>query len=307
MSVKYGVNLINFGPGAHPGALTQWATFTEAMGYHFLMAADHVAITEDVQGRYPAPFYEPFTTLAWLAGVTRRIEIGTTVIVLPYRNPLEMARMAANIDQLSGGRLLFGVGVGWAEQEFAALGVPFHQRGALTNEYLAVLKTFWTTDLASFAGKYVTFENVHTAPRPVRVPHPPIWVGGASDAALRRAIRYGDAWHPIRIRVDWLRDTGLPRLRQLAAAEHKPVPALCPRIRLRLTERPEPEAERTAGEGTPEQVHADLQGLEALGAQYVLLDTFYGDVEATRHHETAWRMLTTVAEQVVDLEKGVLR
>jgi len=115
----------------------QWAMLTETLGYHFLMTSDHLAITPDVQERSPAPFYEPFTTLGWLAGVTRRIEIGTTVIVLPYRNPVEVARMAANVDQLSGGRLLFGVGVGWAEQEFAVLDVPFHQRGARTDEYLA--------------------------------------------------------------------------------------------------------------------------------------------------------------------------
>ena len=174
--MKFGVNLINFGPGARPDSLTQWAMLAETLGYHFLMTSDHLAITPDVQERYPAPFYEPFTTLGWLAGVTRRLEIGTTVIVLPYRNPLEVARMAANVDQLSGGRLLFGVGVGWAEQEFAVLDVPFHRRGALTDEYLAAIKTLWTHDVASFAGRHVTFQDVHTAPRPVRTPHPPIWV-----------------------------------------------------------------------------------------------------------------------------------
>jgi alkanesulfonate monooxygenase SsuD/methylene tetrahydromethanopterin reductase-like flavin-dependent oxidoreductase (luciferase family) len=287
--VKFGVNLINFGPGARPDALMQWAMLTEMLGYHFLMTSDHLAITPDVQERYPAPFYEPFTTLGWLAGVTRHIEIGTTVIVLPYRNPLEVARMAANVDQLSGGRLLFGVGIGWAEQEFAAI------------------KTLWTHDVASFVGRHVTFQEVYTAPRPVRTPHPPIWVGGASDAALRRAIRYGNAWHPIRIRIDWLRDTGLPRLQQLAAAEGKPLPALCPRIRLRLTDTPLPEAQRVAGEGTLDQVHTDLKALQGLGASYVLLDTFYGDVDAIRQHETSWRMLTTLAEKVVDLRHEALR
>jgi alkanesulfonate monooxygenase SsuD/methylene tetrahydromethanopterin reductase-like flavin-dependent oxidoreductase (luciferase family) len=215
--------------------------------------------------------------------------------------------MAANVDQLSGGRLLFGVGVGWAEKEFAVLGVPFHRRGALTDEYLAAIKILWTHDVASFKGRHVAFQDVHTAPRPVRVPHPPIWVGGASDAALRRTIRYGDAWHPIRIRVDWLRDIGLPRLRQLAAAEGKPVPALCPRIRLRLTDTPLPEDQRVAGEGTLGQVHADLEALQGLGAQYVLLDTFFGDVDTIRHHETSWRMLTTLAEKVVDLKHEALR
>lgn len=305
--MKCGINLINFGPSATPESLSRWATFGEALGYHFMMTSDHLAVTSDVQQRYPVPLYEPFTTLAWLAGVTRRMEIGSTVVIVPYRNPLEMARMVANIDQLSGGRLLFGVGVGWAAQEFTALGVPFHRRGALTDEYLAAMKVLWTNDVASFSGRTVTFKDVHTAPRPARAPHPPIWVGGASDAAMRRTVRYGDAWHPNRVRVAWLRDTGLPRLRQIAAAEGKPVPALCPRIRLRLTHTPLPEEQRLAGEGTLDQIWADLRGLQDLGAPYVLLDTFYDDVEATRHSETAWHLYMTLAEQVLDLRQATVR
>lgn len=305
--MKFGVNLINFGPSAGPDSLARWAMLTETLGYHFLMTSDHIAVTADVQGRYPAPFYEPFTTLAWLAGLTRRIEIGSTVVILPYRHPLEVARMVANVDQLSGGRLLFGVGVGWAQQEFAALGVPFHRRGALTDEYLAALKVLWTNDMASFQGRYVTFDAVHTAPRPVRTPHPPIWVGGGSDAAIRRAVRHGDAWHPIRIRVAWLQNTGLPRLRHFAEAEGRPMPALCPRIRLRITDTPLPDDRRVAGEGTLDQVRTDLGALQDMGAAYVLLDTFYDDVEATRRPEVAWRMLTIMAEKALDLPHEALR
>lgn len=305
--MKCGINLINFGPGARPDILLRWAALTETLGYHFLMTSDHIAITPEVHERYPAPFYEPFTTLAWLAAVTKHIEIGSTVIVMPYRNPLEVARMAANIDQLSGGRLLFGVGAGWSQQEFALVGAPFHRRGVMTDEYLAALKTLWTNDIASFQGRFISFQDVQTTPRPVRTPHPPIWVGGASEGALRRAVRYGDAWHPIRIQLSWLRDTGLPRLQAIAQAEGRPVPALCPRIRLRLTDKPLDESQRVAGEGTLEQVRADLQALQQLGAQYVLLDTFYGDVEATRHQETAWRMLAIMAEEVLDLAHAGLR
>jgi probable F420-dependent oxidoreductase len=305
--MKFGVNLINFGPSARPDSLARWAMLTETLGYHFLMTSDHLAPTPDVQARYPAPLYEPFTTLGWLAGVTRRIEIGSTVVILPYRNPLQVARMAANVDQLSGGRLLFGVGVGWSQQEFEALGVPFHRRGALTNEYLAALKTLWTNDVASFEGHYVSFAEVHTAPRPVRTPHPPIWVGGASDAAMRRAVRYGDAWHPNRVRPGWLKTTGLPRLSHLADLENRPVPALCPRIRLRLTDAPLPDDQRLLGEGTLDQMRADLRVLQELDAQYVLLDTFYDDVEATRHPEVAWGMLATLAEKVLDLPHESLR
>ena len=171
----------------------------------------------------------------------------------------------------------------------------------------AAIKTAWTNDPATHTGPFVSFRDVHTGPRPLRTPHPPIWVGGASDAALRRAVRLGDAWHPIRIRVPWLRDTGLPRLREIADKEGRPRPALCPRIRLRITDSAVAEDGRIAGDGSLDQVRADLEALAALGASYVLLDTYTDDPEATRHHEPAWRMLATLAERVLDLPRETLR
>lgn len=306
-AVRIGVNLLNFGPGASPDALAGWTQLAEALGYHFVMISDHVALTPDVAARYPAPFYDPFVTLAWLARLTRRVELGTTVVILPYRHPLHTARLAANLDRLSGGRFILGVGVGWARREFEALGVPFERRGAIASDYLAAIKAAWASDPASYSGPHVSFRDVHTGPRPLRAPHPPIWVGGASDAALRRAVRLGDAWHPIRIRVPWLRDTGLPRLREIAEREGRPRPALCPRIRLRLTDTPLAEGDRLAGEGDRDQVRADLEALAALGASHVLLDTYADDVEATRRPETAWRMLATLAEEILDLPRETLR
>src|SRR5579859_1525470 len=130
--MKFGLNVINFGPGATPGALKTSVQWAEAAGFQLAMLSDHVAITPDVARAYPAPFYEPFTALAWLAGLTSRIELGTTVIILPYRHVLLTARMTANLDQLSGGQLIVGVGAGWARAEFEALGVPFQHRGRAT-------------------------------------------------------------------------------------------------------------------------------------------------------------------------------
>jgi probable F420-dependent oxidoreductase len=271
------------------------------------MTSDHIAITSDVHGRYPAPFYEPFSTLGWLAGITQHMVLGTTVIILPYRNILETARVMANIDQLSGGRLIVGVGVGWAQQEFEVLGVPFHQRGAITNEYLEALTLLWTQEVASYEGRFISFQNVYTAPRPVQSPHPPIWVGGSSDAALRRAVRYGNGWHPIRIRLAPFLDRDMPRLRAIADTENRPVPAVCPRIRLRLTASPLADEQRCAGEGTVDQVRRDMAALQSLGCPYVLLDTYDDNPEATRHPEAEWRMLATMAEQVLDLPNEALR
>ncbi|MFF0520805.1 LLM class flavin-dependent oxidoreductase [Actinomadura nitritigenes] len=272
--MKLGVNVPNFGPGIDPERLRGWAQTVEGLGFDLLMVSDHVAVTPDVAEQYPAPFYEPFTTLSWLAGVTHRVRLGTTVLVAPYRHPLLVARMAANLNRLSGGRLVLGVGVGWARQEFEALGVPFEHRGRLTDEHLHVLRTAWND-----ADDY-------------RSGHIPIWVGGSSDAALRRAVRLGDAWHPLRFTMPWL-DEAVERLRTIAAAESRPTPALAPRIVLRLTA--EPLTERRAGEGTIDQVMADLEHLRQLGAETVLLDPYLGDPDETHHPETAWQALATVA------------
>ncbi len=305
--MKVGVNLINFGPGVTPGSLKSWAQLSESLGYHLLMTSDHIAITPDVQSRYPAPFFEPVSLLGWLASVTDTMEIGTTVLIVPYRNPLEIARAFANVDQLSGGRFILGVGIGWAQEEFQGLRVPFRSRGAITNEYLEAIKLLWTQDVASYEGKFASFKNVHTAPRPVQTPHPPIWVGGPSEAALRRTVCYGDAWHPIRIRIDWFKESGIPRLREIAEEEGKAMPELCPRIRLRITDSPMPDEQRVAGEGSLDQVHRDLAQLEELGCTYVVLDTYADDIDTIGNNEASWQMLSLMAEKVLDLDKRTIR
>ncbi|HEX4812957.1 MAG TPA: LLM class flavin-dependent oxidoreductase [Nonomuraea sp.] len=274
--MRIGVNVPNFGPGTDPGVLRQWALTVEGLGFDLLMVSDHVVITPDVAEQYPAPFYEPFTTLAWLAGATTGIGLGTTVLIVPYRHPLLVARMAANLDELSGGRLVLGVGVGWARQEFAALGVAYERRGRLTDEHLAAIRAAWADE------------------RDLRSGGVPIWVGGGSDAALRRAARFGEAWHPLRNTLPWLRGT-LPRLAEIAGELGRPVPAFAPRILLRLTRAPVTGPDRRAGEGTIEQVVDDLEQLRGLGAETVVLDPFVGDPAETLRPGTAWQMLATVA------------
>lgn len=274
--MRFGVNVPNFGPGTDPGVLRQWARTVEGLGFDLLMVSDHVAITPDVAEQYPAPFYEPFTTLAWLAGVTDRVRLGTTVLIIPYRHPLLVARMAANLNDLSGGRLVIGTGVGWAREEFEALGVPFNRRGALTDEYLHAIRTAWEDTADYRAGRI------------------PLWIGGNSDAALRRAVRVGDAWHPLRFALPWLRDA-LERLKATADEQARPVPVLQPRIVLRLTSSPVTRPGRLAGEGTIDQVADDLDQLRALGADTVLLDPFNGDPEETLHPNNAWQALARVA------------
>jgi alkanesulfonate monooxygenase SsuD/methylene tetrahydromethanopterin reductase-like flavin-dependent oxidoreductase (luciferase family) len=274
--VRLGVNVPNFGPGTDPDVLRRWALTVEGLGFDLLMLSDHIAVTPDVAEQYPAPFYEPLTTLAWLAGQTRQIRLGTTVLIVPYRHPLLTARMAANLNDLSGGRLVLGVGVGWARQEFDALGVPFRDRGRLTDLHLLAIRAAWA-DGEDYRGGPV-----------------PVWIGGNSDAALRRAVRLGDAWHPLRFTPGWL--TGaLDRMNVIAADLRRPPPALVPRIALQLTPSPVTGEDRLTGQGTIEQVTGDLSQLRSLGADTVILDPFNGDPDETAHPEAAWQALATVA------------
>jgi probable F420-dependent oxidoreductase len=305
--MKFGVNILNFGPGTNPETLAGWARFAEEVGFHLVMISDHVAITSDVQAGFPAPFYDPFVSISWLANIARNIELGTTVIILPYRHPLLTARMAANIDRLSSGRFILGIGVGWARQEFAALGVPFEKRGALTDEYLEVIKHFWANEVVTYEGQFTAFGDVHTGPQPARAGGLPIWVGGSSEAALRRAVRFGHAWHPFRFTLDWLKEDALPTLRQIAHTAGKPVPSFCPRLGLRNTDRRLSGRDRPVGHGSLDQIHADLEAIASLGAGYILLDTYSGEPGQTRQPEEDWALLALIAEQMLDLENGRVR
>ncbi len=231
--MKVGINILNFGPRATPALLARWGQVAEELGYHLLAISDHVVNTPDVQTQYPAPFYDLFVTLGWLAAQAPGLEIGTTVAILPYRHPLQTARMAANLDQLSGGRLILGVGVGWARQEFAALGVRFDRtrradrrlpggdHGLLDQRRGQPIPGGWCRLSRCIPRHGRRNRRIRRSGLPA-----------ASDAALQRAIRFGQGWHPINIRVDWLRDIGLPRLRALAETLERPVPALCARIKL---------------------------------------------------------------------------
>ena len=305
--MKFGINILNFGPGTDPESLARWARFAEETGYHLVMISDHVTITPDVQEGFPAPFYDPFVLISWMANIVKKVELGTTVTILPYRHPLQTARMAANIDRLTGGRFILGVGVGWARQEFKALGVPFEKRGAIADEYLEVIRLCWTNDVVTYEGQFVAFKDVHTGPSPVHPEGLPIWVGGSSNAAIRRAVRFGDAWHPYRFSLDWLKTEALPRLQLMAQVEGKPTPSFCPRLSLKLSSAPMPEDGRRPGHGSIDQVHADLEQIALLGAESILLDIYSGDTRQTTQPEKDMAVLEKMAVRVLDLARGTIR
>ena len=193
-------------PYATPAFLGDAARAAEAAGFHSIWAPEHVVLFDEYDSPYPytpngklrgpgeSPILEPFDLLAFFAAATSRIRVGTAMCLLPQRNPVYTAKQAATVDYLSGGRLDLGVGVGWLAEEFAALNVPFDDRGQRVRSYVGVLKSLWTDDVSSWNDVYYTLPPSRQYPKPVQTPHPPIHFGGESDAALRRAADLGQGW-----------------------------------------------------------------------------------------------------------------
>ena len=256
------------------GEAESLAVKADELGLDGVFVPDHIlakpATTEAYGGHWP----DPFSLLAYLAGRTRRIHLGASVIVLPYRNALVTAKAAATVDQVSGGRFIFGIGVGWDEAEFKDLGLPFRERGRMSDDYLRAIKAAWAADVPDYAGRYLTFGGATFSPRPAQQPHPPIWVGGApgalSDAPLRRCAELGDCWHPLGLTLDDL-EKGLGTLRNMAARAGRRAPGLAARNMLDLTAAAKG-AGRAAFQGSPDEVMADLRRVKGLGAEWMTFD-----------------------------------
>ncbi len=212
--MKYGMSIIVRGDDARPATFDAMAEKAEALGLDTLWASDHLIMPPLTVSRYPGradgqlpedwrrTYYQPFSVLGYLAGRTSKVRLGTSVLILPMRNPMEVAAQLAELDQLSGGRVNFGVGVGWYQEEITTLGYGFHDRGKRTNEGLAIIRELWTAERASHQGEMFNFEGVEMGPKAVQDPHPPIYIGGNSAAAMKRTAKYGDVWHPFKVTPD---------------------------------------------------------------------------------------------------------
>ena len=196
--MQFGIHLPQVGRKAGPESIQAAAREAEALGYDNVWVNDHLAVPADADYPPSPYFYEPVVTLTWAAAATNRIGLGTSVLILPLRHPVHLAKELATLDLLSQGRLIVGAGVGWLEGEFEALGVPFAERGARTDETIRMLRACWGEDPVSYRGEVIaaTLTEVPTQPQPGR--RIPIWIGGNSGAALRRAVALGDGWHGIR-------------------------------------------------------------------------------------------------------------
>jgi probable F420-dependent oxidoreductase len=302
--VRIGFFAPHVGPGSSRAAIARACDVAEERGADTLWSVDHIAFPYGFRAVYPYATHEfgenPDTPLEWwdclsvlsfLAARTERVRIGTGVLVLPYRHPVATAKAIATIDQLSGGRVLFGVGVGWLYDEFEALQLPpFEQRGAVTDEQLAIFKALWTSDRPSFEGRFYQFPEISVTPQAAQHPHPPILVGGNSVPALRRTVRFGDGWHALMLLPSEMAEHAA-RLHAMAAdagrTDDIPVSLL---VAARLTKDAtvypalDDAHRRQAMTGTVEQVVEQLVAYRDAGVEeihtLVTLDDSYGGGDA---------------------------
>ncbi|MDP6389658.1 MAG: LLM class F420-dependent oxidoreductase [Alphaproteobacteria bacterium] len=282
--MKYGMSIIVRGQDAGRETFDAMAEKAEAVGLDTLWASDHLILPPVRVSRYPGradgqlpdawiqAYYQPFSVLNYLAARTRTVRLGTSVLIVPMRNPIEIAAQVAELDRLSEGRFDFGVGVGWFREEFEALGYPFAERGARTDEALALMKTLWSESEATFEGRFHRFSGAKLEPKPMQRPHPPIYVGGSSPAALRRLARFGDAWHPLKPTPDQLIEFK-PALEKALAAEGRALNDLpiVPKVALTFQDGPPAEGQEPT-EGRPQDIVDSLRRYEDAGATEFCFD-----------------------------------
>jgi probable F420-dependent oxidoreductase len=193
--MDFGICVPHYGKPLEIDRILGVARSAEELGFASVWVTDHLFVPRTMAIIYRDNMLEPLTVLSHLAAVVSRVRLGTSVIILPYRNPVVVAKMLATIDQLSHGRLIFGAAVGWMEEEFKALQVPFAERGALSDESLRIMRAIWCNEVVSHQGVFYQYDDMQASPRPVQQPGPPIWIGGNSARARRRVAELGDGWH----------------------------------------------------------------------------------------------------------------
>jgi probable F420-dependent oxidoreductase len=302
--MQIGFNLPISGPMSDPDTVVRIAQEGEALGYDYLTLTDHIVLPNLKEPGYPysesGEFftegperrYDQLTAAAFVAAKTRAIRLVLAVMVVPYRPAVLAAKMLATIDALSSGRLVVGIGAGWLEAEFDAVAVtPFAARGAVTDEYIRASRTLWTESDPHYHGNWVNFENILFEPKAVQKPHPPIWVGGESGPALRRAARLGDAWYPIGSNNRHLLDTlpryraGIARLRRFAEDAGRDPNAVALTYRVKRYGEAVPatasDGERRLFSGGTDDIVGDFRALRDLGVSAIDIDFERPQAEAS--------------------------
>ena len=282
--MRFGIVLPNLGQLATPSILTALACRSEELGFDGVFLSDHLTLPTVPGSRYPyrsdgafplrpdQDVLEPVTAAAYLAAVTHRVQLGFSVLVLPYRNPVLNAKTLATLDIFSSGRLIVGIGVGWMEEEFRALGSDFPHRGQITDEHVELMKSLWTRDEPDFSGRHYRVSEMTMYPKPSQKPHPPIWTGGISPRALSRAARLSDGWHGIRMTPQGITDVA-PQLRSLREESGRSFSGFEVSLRagLDLTRTDLPPS-RLPLRGSSQQVASDLQHYRDAGLTYLVLE-----------------------------------
>ncbi|HTN80558.1 MAG TPA: LLM class F420-dependent oxidoreductase [Acidimicrobiales bacterium] len=265
--MRYGVAIPHANRFATPAAVDRMAAIVEDLGFDSIWTSDHIIVPEG-SGYIPEHMLEPLATLSHLAARTTNLTLGISVLVIPYRDPVFTAKYLSSLDVLSGGRLVLGVGVGWLEQEFHALGASFDERGAQTDEYLAVIRNLWETETSSFDGKWKRYDAMRMYPKGAaeRRGTIPIWVGGNGGHAHRRAAKLGDGWHPINMSPAELGDGVVAYRAACDAAGREPGP-VCLR---HMPGRPIGDA-RAVLTGTPDEKAADIRAYADAGLDELML------------------------------------
>jgi probable F420-dependent oxidoreductase len=289
-----------------PGFTPEWETQLTApdfqriaraadeLGYDAVQIPEHIVMPNDLAKMMGAYWPHAFTAMAFIAGATTRIAVNASVIVLPYHEPITLAKAVATLDVLSGGRVILTFGVGHAEDEFRALGIPFERRGRIADEYIEVMKVLWTEDAPAYDGEFVQFHDVQFEPKPVQQPHPPIWIGGNSNAALRRAARHGSGWMPWLITPDEL-PACLADLRTMpgfdAVADDFAIVMPPGPIRVNESDHSLLDPDNPMGSFANEQAVIDaIGGLAELGVNWTSIPHFGPDVTSLTEHleHLAW-------------------
>jgi probable F420-dependent oxidoreductase len=290
MTAQFGFSLQGRGVLADREAIGGLARRAEALGFDSIFVTDRMLIPVQATRAYPysasgafplgpdEPWLESLTAVTWLAAITQRIRVGTSVLVIPYRNPVHLAKALATADYLSGGRIILGAGIGWWQEEFEAVGVPFAERAARTLESLRLMKAIWTQPRVRFEGRFWRIaEAGGVKPHPAQRPHIPIWIGGHTDAALKRAVAVADGWHPLGLRPPVALHPpelaqAVRRLRDLAVAAKRDPRSITITFKAPVRfDRAAPK-ERMPLTGTAAQIAEDCSAYVAAGVEHFVLD-----------------------------------
>ena len=297
--MKFGITMPNSWGIEDPQQALAFGPLAEDLGFDSVWVMEHVFntgfIKERLQDRH---YYHPLATLTYMAATTKKVQLGTSVLVLPYHNAIQLAKFAATLDQMSNGRLVLGVGAGALQVEFDALGIPIRGRGAWTNDCIRMMKELWTNPMPSYHSRRWKFSGNYFSPKPVQKPHVPLWVGGSSPAALRRAATLGDGWHPSGISPEEF-TIGRQEIGELAAKAGRDANQMNMSIRLEVdvpgddSVRPG-NAHRTSFPGDdPQRIAAGIDAFQNVGAEHAVISLNTGNVANLK------RQMEVIARDVI--------